>query len=37
MAILKPDKTTPLGGVTVNEFLLTKHNPRNIAMPSVKM
>ena len=37
MAILKPDKTTTLGGVTVNEFLLTKHNPRNIAMPSVKM
>lgn len=37
MAILKPDKTTNLGGVTVNEFLLTKHNPRNIAMPSVKM
>ena len=33
MAILKPDKTTNLGGVTVNEFLLTKHNPRNIAMP----
>lgn len=37
MAILKPDKTTTLGAVTVNEFLLTKHNPRNIAMPSVKM
>ena len=37
MAILKPDKTRTLGGVTVNEFLLTKHNPRNIAMPSVKM
>ena len=25
MAILKPDKTTIFGGVTVNEFLLTKH------------
>ncbi len=37
MAILKPDKTMTLGGVTVNEFLLTKHNPRNIAMPSVSM
>ena len=37
MAILKPDKTSVFGGVTVNEFLLTKHNPRNIAMPSVKM
>ena len=37
MAILKPDKKTTFGGVTVNEFLLTKHNPRNIAMPSVSM
>ena len=37
MAILKPDKTKTLGGVTVNEFLLTKHNPRNIAIPSVSM
>ncbi len=37
MAILKPDKTTTLGGVTVNEFLLTKHNPNHIDMPSVKM
>lgn len=37
MAILKPDKVTTLGGVTVNEFLLTKHNPKNIAMPSLKM
>jgi len=37
MAILKPDKTITLGGVTVNEFLLTKHNPNNIAMPSVSM
>ena len=37
MAILKPDKTTNLGGVTVNEFLLTKHNPRNIAMPTESM
>lgn len=37
MAILKPDKTTNLGGVTVNEYLLTNHNPNNIAMPSVSM
>ncbi len=37
MAILKADKTTNLGGVTVNEYLLTKHNPRSIAMPSVSM
>ncbi|MGN0607211.1 MAG: N-acetylmuramoyl-L-alanine amidase [Oscillospiraceae bacterium] len=35
--ILKPDKTTNLGGVTVNEYLLTKHNPNHIAMPSVSM
>lgn len=37
MAILKPDKTTTLGGVTVNEYLLTKHNLNRIDMPSVSM
>lgn len=37
MAILKPDKTTNIGGVTVNEYLLTKHNPNNIDMPSISM
>ena len=37
MAILKSDKTTTLGGVTVNEYLLTKHNPNHIAMPSASM
>ena len=37
MAILKPDKTTNLCGVTVNEYLLTKHNPNHIAMPSESM
>lgn len=37
MAILKPDKTTTLGGVTVNEYLLTKHNPNRIDMPSASM
>lgn len=37
MAILKPDKTTTFGGVTVNEYLLTKHNPNRIDMPSVSM
>lgn len=37
MAILKPNKTTTLGGVTVNEYLLTNHNPNNIDMPSVSM
>ena len=37
MAILKPDKTTNLGGVTVNEYLLTNHNPNHIDMPSISM
>lgn len=37
MAILKPDKTTTLGDVTVNEYLLTKHNPNRIDMPSASM
>lgn len=37
MAILKPDKTTTLGGITVNEYLLTKHNPNRIDMPSASM
>ena len=37
MAILKPDKTTNFGDVTVNEYLLTKHNPNRIDMPSAFM
>ena len=37
MAILRPDATTTFGGVTVNEYLLTKHNPNHIDMPSVSM
>ena len=37
MAILKSDKTTTFGGVTVNEYLLTKHNPNHIDMPSASM
>ena len=37
MAILKPDNKTTFGGVTVNEYLLTKHNPNRIDMPSVSM
>lgn len=37
MAILKPDKTTTLGDVSVHEYLLTKHNPNRIDMPSVSM
>lgn len=37
MTILKPDKTTNLGSVTVNEYLLTNHNPNHIDMPSVSM
>lgn len=37
MAILKADKTTTLGGVTVHEYLLTNHNPNHIDMPSTSM
>ena len=37
MAILKPDTTTTMNGVTVNEYLLTKHNPNHVAMPSASM
>lgn len=32
--MLKADKTFNLNGVTVNEFLLTKHNKNKISMPS---
>ena len=35
--ILRADKVTNLGGVKVNEYLLTVHNSRNIAMPSASM
>lgn len=35
--MLTADKTTTLNGVKVNEYLLTKHNPNKIAMPTVKM
>ena len=34
MAFLKPDKTYNANGITVNEYLLTTHNPNNIAMPA---
>lgn len=37
MAILTPDKITTLGGVTVKEYLLTKHNPNHIDMPTALM
>ena len=37
MAILKPDKTTTINGVVINEFLLTKHNPNKISMPATTM
>ena len=37
MAILRPDATTTLNGVKINEYLLTKHNPSHIDMPSVSM
>ena len=29
MAILRPDATTTLNGVKINEYLLTKHNPNH--------
>jgi len=35
--ILKPDRTFLLNGVTVNEYLLTEHNPNGISMPSGSM
>lgn len=34
MAFLTPDRTYTANGVTVKEYLLTKHNPNNIAMPA---
>ncbi len=37
MAILTPDRKINIGGVTVNEYLLTKHNPNKIDMPSTSM
>ena len=37
MAILTPDKTTTLGGVTVKEYLLTKNNPNRIDMPTAQL
>ena len=37
MTILAPDKTTTLGGVTVKEYLLTKHNPNRIDMPTAQL
>ena len=37
MAILRPDTSTTLNGVKINEYLLTKHNPNRIDMPSVSM
>lgn len=37
MAILTPDTTTVMNGVPVNEYLLTKHNPNHIDMPSISM
>ena len=37
MAILRPGTSTTLNGVKINEYLLTKHNPNRIDMPSVSM
>lgn len=34
MAILKPDKIFNYNGVTVNQYLLTEHNPNKIDMPT---
>ena len=37
MAILTPDKITTLGGVNVKEYLLTRHNPNHIDMPTAQL
>lgn len=37
MAFLKPDRIYTLGGVTVKEYLITKHNPNRISMPTGSM
>ena len=37
MAILRPDTTTTLNGVKINEYVLTKHPPNHINMPSVSL
>jgi len=37
MGFLQADKKYVACGVTVNEYLLTKHNPNNIAMPGYEM
>jgi len=34
---LKPDRTYNANGLMVKEFLLTNHNPYNIAMPVIKL
>lgn len=35
--ILSPDSSVIKGGVKVNEYLLTKHNPNKIAMPTTSL
>lgn len=37
MAILNPDATYTWNGLKVNEYLLTRHNPNRIDMPSVTL
>lgn len=37
MSYLKSDKTTTLNGLKVNEYLLTRHNPNGIDMPSYSL
>jgi hypothetical protein len=37
MSFLNPDKTYNANGLTVKEYLLTKHNPNNIDMPTANL
>ena len=37
MAILKSDSIICVCGVPVHHYLLTKHNPNNVDMPSASM
>lgn len=37
MAILTPDKTTKINGVTVKQYFITTHNPNKISMPTTPL
>ena len=37
MAFLNPDSIFNFGGITVKEYLFTKHNPNRISMPSYNL